>query len=340
MKKKNSLAMMLIATLSILLTTAVCFGDKDGNKDLTLTLYGGSMEDHMVATVNKFQKATGIKVQAVRLSSGEILGRVRAERNNPKASIWFGGPADAFIQASAEGLLENYISPEAANISDKYKDKNGAWTGIYFSHLGFASNQRLLKEKKVKAPTSWNDLLKPQFKGQICMADPRTSGTAYTALATVIQIMGETKGLQYMKALNKNIRSYEKSGSAPARMAGQGEVMVGIAYLNDALTFKKEGFSDLVLSSPKEGTGIQLGAVAILKGGPDQKAAKAFIDWALGVEAQEIGRDLVDCQPTNMKSKVEKVDPSEKNAKGINYDFSWAGQNREALIKKWSEVIK
>jgi iron(III) transport system substrate-binding protein len=340
MKKKNLFAAMFVGVLCIILATTVCFGDKDSDKGLTLTLYGGSMEDHMVATVDKFQKQTGIKVQAIRLSSGEIVGRVRAEKNNPKASIWFGGPADAFVQASNEGLLENYSSPEAANIPAKFKDKNGAWTGIYFSHLGFASNQKLLKEKKVKAPTSWNDLLKPKFKGQISMADPRTSGTAYTALATVTQIMGEAKGLKYMKALNKNIRSYEKSGSAPARMAGQGEVMVGIVYLNDALTFKKEGFSDLVMTSPKEGTGVQLGAVAILKGGPDQKAARIFIDWALGVEAQEIGRDLVACQPTNIKSKAERVDPAEKNAKAIDYDFNWAGKNREMLLKKWSDAIK
>ena len=216
-------------------------GDKKADSGKKLTMYWGALEDFMVADINAFQKETGIKVEGVRMSSGETIGRIKAEKANPKASLWFGGPADGQIQAKADGLLEKYVSPNAAKIPDQFKDKDGYWTGVYVGYLGFASNAKLLKEKGVEAPKSWADLLKPEFKGQIVTANPGSSGTAYTMLATLVQLKGEKDGLAYMKALHKQIKNYQKSGTAPARLAGQGECMVGISFLHDAIKYREEG---------------------------------------------------------------------------------------------------
>jgi len=275
------------------LTLAGCGGTsptKQEAKPLKLTLYCGLMEDHMAKAVQEFQKDTGIKVEAVRMSSGEILGRIKAEKNNPKASVWWGGPADAFIAAKQDGLLEKYNSPNAAKIPAKFKDADGFWTGIYVGYLGFSSNQMLLKEKGIPVPQSWQDLLRPELKGQVSMANPGSSGTAYTMLATIVQLMGEEKGLEYMKKLNGQIKVYQKTGTAPARMAGQGEVTVGLTFLHDAIKYQEEGMKDLVLSAPSEGTGYEIGAVGIIKGGPDQEAAQKWVDWALSKKGQEFGQ--------------------------------------------------
>ena len=96
-----------------------------------LTVYWGAMEDYMAADVAAFEKATGIKVTAVRMSSGETLQRLKEEKNAPKASVWFGGPADGQIQAKADGLLEKYVSPNAKIIPEQFKDPDGFWTGVY-----------------------------------------------------------------------------------------------------------------------------------------------------------------------------------------------------------------
>lgn len=342
MKRKKLLAM----ALSVVMCTGLFVGcgdsgSADKNKDLKLTIYCGLMEDHMVKTVDEFKKETGIQAEAVRMSSGEILGRLRAEKENPKASIWFGGPADAFVQAKEDGLLENYVSDSAKDIPDKYKDKDGAWTGIYVGYLGFVSNQKLLKEKGVEAPESWEDLLKPEFKGQISIANPGSSGTSYTALATMIQLKGEEAGLKYMKDLNANVKSYEKSGTAPARLAGQGEVMVGVSYLHDGLKYREEGMKDLILTAPKEGTGYEIGASGIVKGGPDQEAAKKFIDFCLSKKGQEIGQTVGSLQfLTNTNAKAPEIANEIKDTKLINYDLDWAGKNRSSLVEKWNKAIK
>ncbi len=306
-----------------------------------LTLYAGLMEEHAIEAAKEFEKETGIKVEFVRMSSGEILGRIRAEKENPKASVWFGGPADAFIAAQTEGLLEKYESPNASVIPAKFKDADNYWTGIYLGYLGFVSNDKFLKEKGVAAPTSWDDLLKPEFKGHVVMANPGSSGTAYTALATVVQMRGEEDGLAYMRELHGQISQYTKSGTAPGRMAGLGEAGVGITFLHDAIKYREEGFSDIVLSVPEEGTGYEIGAVAIIAGAPEMEAAKMFIDWTLTKKAQELGQSIGSYQfLTNPEATPPHQADEIKDTKLMEYDFSWAGENRGSLTEKWNDAIK
>lgn len=342
MKKKSLIALTLSAIMSLGLFVG-CGSDKSQEKASgeSLTIYCGLMEDHMVKAVEEFKKETGIDAQAVRMSSGEILGRIRAEKDNPKASVWFGGPADAFVQAGDEGLLEAYTSPESKEIPEKYKDPKGLWTGIYVGYLGFASNSKLLKEKGIEPPKSWEDLLKPEFKGQISMANPGSSGTAYTMLATIVQLMGQEKGMEYMAELNKNIKSYEKSGTAPARMAGQGEVMVGISFLHDAIKYREEGMKDLVLTTPSEGTGYEVGAVGILKGAPNQEGAKKFVDFVLSKKGEEIGQTVGSYQfLTNPAANNPSQAAEIKDTKLIDYNLEWAGSNRSKLVEEWNKAIK
>jgi iron(III) transport system substrate-binding protein len=193
----------------------------------------------------------------------------------------------------------------------------------------------------VEAPKSWQDLLKPEFKGQIISANPGSSGTAYTMLATLVQLKGEKDGLAYMKELNKQMKNYQKSGTAPARLAGQGECMVGISFLHDAIKYREEGMKDLVLTAPSEGTGYEIGAVSLIKGGPDQEAAKKFIDWCLTKKAQEIGQTTGSYQfLTNPEATPPKQAAELNGTKLINYDFPWAGAHRSELVEKWDKAIK
>lgn len=333
--------MMVVVMLTGLL--AGC-GGKPANqttKPQKLTLYCGLMEDYMVKSIQEFEKETGIKVEAVRMSSGEVMGRIKAEKNNPKASVWFGGPADAFVQAKEEGLLEKYVSANAKQVPAQYKDADGYWTGIYIGYLGFVSNQKLLAEKGVAAPKSWEDLLKPEFKGQVVLANPGSSGTSYTMLATIVQLMGEEKGLAYMKKLHEQIKTYPKSGTAPGRMAGQGEAMVGISFLHDGIKYREEGMKDIVLTAPVEGTGYEIGSVAIIKGGPDQEAAQKFVDWALSKKGEEIGQQTGSYQfLPNPEAQTPKQAAEIKDTVLIKYDLDWAGKHKSELVEKWSNIIK
>ncbi|MBQ1777104.1 MAG: extracellular solute-binding protein, partial [Acidaminococcaceae bacterium] len=149
MKRNLNAVCALSLTGLLLFSLSGCGSDNKGSAKPAgtqkLTIYWGALEDFMAADVAAFEKETGIKVTAGRMSSGETLQRLKAEKEAPKASVWFGGPADGQIQAKADGLLEKYVSPNAAKIPDRFRDRDGFWTGVYVGYLGFASNSKLLK---------------------------------------------------------------------------------------------------------------------------------------------------------------------------------------------------
>ena len=328
--------------LSLMLLMIGCGKDKSEKggikeNEKTLTFYAGLQEDHAAMIAKKFEEETGIKTSFVRMSSGEVLARLKAEKNNMSASVWYGGPVDAFVAAGEVDLIEPYISPEAVNIKEEQKDPNGYWTGIYVGYLGFVGNQKMLVEKGLEMPTSWADLLKPEYKGEIVVAHPGSSGTAYTMLATLVQLMGEDEAMEYLKKFNGQVRQYTKSGTAPGRMAGQGETTIGITFLHDAIKYKKEGYKDIVISAPSEGTGYEIGGVALLKNGPDQETGKQFIDWVLTKKVQEMGKTVGSFQFLTNKDAMppEEATPI-KDTKLIKYDFDWAGKNRVRLVERFS----
>ncbi|NIP23609.1 MAG: ABC transporter substrate-binding protein, partial [Phycisphaerae bacterium] len=209
-----------------------------------------------------------ITVNFVRMSSGESLTRLRNEADNPQFDIWWGGPIDSFIAAKEEGLLEAYDSPNLDNIKDPslMLDPDHTWAGVYVGSLGFATNQNFLDENPgLEAPTSWDDLLKPEFAGQLMVAHPSSSGTSYTALCSVLQMRGEDAGWEYLREYASQVNQFTKSGSAPARFVGQGEAAVGIVFSHDIVAQIEDG-APLVLTFPEEGTGYEIGGMGIVKG--------------------------------------------------------------------------
>jgi iron(III) transport system substrate-binding protein len=266
---------------------------------------------------------------------------LRATKDNPEFSVWWGGPADGFVAANAESLLEPYISPSAAAIPDTQKDANGVWTGVYVGALGFCSNKDALSKLGVEKPTSWDALLDPKLKGQVAMAHPASSGTAYTAVWTqVTRLGGINQAFDFLKKLHENILQYTKSGSAPGQMAGRGEVATSVIFSHDCVKFADEGMNALEVSFPTEGTGYEIGGVALVKGAPKPDAAKMWIDWVLTAEAQNIGPTVKAYQlPTNPEAKVSDRSVKLSEVKLVDYNFDEAGKNRKDITKRFEDEI-
>ncbi|HEY8363535.1 MAG TPA: ABC transporter substrate-binding protein [Tissierellaceae bacterium] len=343
---KKVLSIFLV-TAMILTMLAGC-GSKEGNKTEgnqqkpeKLTMYIGVVEEQALRIAQEFEKATGIKVEFVRMSGGEILSRIRAEKDNPKASIWYGGPADSFVAAKAEGLLQPYISPNAAKIDEKLKDPEGYWTGIYNEVLGFVLDNRFFDERNIEKPKTWDDLLKPEYKDQIVVANPGASGTAFLFLSGMVQARGEEEGLRYMAELDKNVKQYTKSGSAPATSAALGEAAIGITFMHNGLRHIEEGYTNVSVVAPEDGTWYSTAAVGIIAGAPELEAAKIFVDWALTKEAQEIGQQYGSYQfPTNPDANIPEQAKPLANVKLNPYDLEWSGENRARLVEAWDEMVK
>lgn len=288
--------------------------------------------------IPEFEKDTGIKVEWVRMSAGEVLARIRAEANNPQASVWFGGPSQEHIAAKKFGLLAPYKPNLDWTLPPNGHDAEWQWVGYYFGAIGFGSNSNILKKINAEPPASWEDLLKPAFKNQIAIAFPYTSGTSYTVLATLVQMWGEDKAFDYWKKLNANVHHYDKSGSAPVTQAGLGEVGVAIAFSHDLISKGSAKGYPVVMSFPKEGTGYEIGAMSVIKGGPEPELAKKFIDWALSVRAQNLMQQWYRI-PLNPKATVAAGAVRADQVKLINFDAVKAGDEKDRLIKRWRQEI-
>lgn len=226
-------------------------------------------------------------------------------------------------------------------IKPEFKDADGYWTGIYQGYLGFILDGRYFDEHKLQPPTSWDDLLKPEFTGQIVMGNPGSASTGYVVVSAIVQSRGEEKGMEYLAKLNKQVKQYTKAGAAPARSAALGEAAIGITYLHNGIRLIKEGNTNVRLSLPEEGTAYELGAVAIIKNAPDMEAAKKFVDWALTKKAQEIGQHNNSYQfLTNPEANPPEEAMKFKDAKLIDYNFQWSGDNRARLLEAWNKAVK
>ncbi|KUL92683.1 hypothetical protein DK26_27650 [Bosea sp. WAO] len=306
-----------------------------------LTAYMGPPEPTCAALVKDFEQKSGIATTFLRLSAGEAVNRIRAERARPQASVLYGIGLPSMMTLKSEGLLQPYKPKGVEDIPAKYVDPEGYWTGIDVDFIGIASNKTFLKEKGLKAPTSWEDLTKPEFAGQICIGSPATSGTGYVFLATILQVMGEEKGWDWLKRFNANVSQYTRSGIGPTQLVGRGEVGVGILFAHDILGSMHKGFP-LEMTLPSEGTGYDLFCAVMLKDAPEPEAAKAFLDWAVTPASQETlaASEYFDV-PTNKNAKVHDLVKPFSNAKLIDFDFAWAGASatRQKIISRFQNEI-
>lgn len=294
----------------------------------------------------EFQKQTGIRVLQTRKPTGEALAQLRAEAGNPKTDVWWGGTGDPFLQAAEIGLLEPY--------RPAYLDQLSAWSvrqyalsgnmvgGFYTSAIGFGWNTELLKKKNLPAPKCWSDLIKPIYKGEIEISHPASSGTAYTILAGLVQLMGEEKAFQYMKDLHKNIAQYTRSGTAQAPNVAKGEVAVGVSFIFGFEGWRYNNYP-VITGAPCEGTSYEIGGIALIHGSRNKQTAQKYYDWLMGPVGQSIGAKVGSFQsPANKTFKHDPRIPNLDSVRLIKYDFERYGKSseRQRLLERWQKEVE
>lgn len=306
-------------------------------KDGKLVVYGSCEEQHVAACAQHFQELFGIETSYQRLSTGEVESKVEEENGNPSADVWFGGTTDPYNVAVTKGILEPYEAKNASHlISDKFRDADGNWYGIYKGILGFFYNKDELERKGLDAPQDWPDLLDENYKDLIWMSNYNTAGTAKLILNTVIQKYGHDDGIKYLVNLDKNVQVYTKSGSGPSKNVGTGECTIGIGFLHDAIyQIVDNGYQNIGLVIPSSGASYEVGATAIFKGCKHENAAKLWIEYALSPQcverAQEVGAyQFLVIDDAKQPAVVEEYGLDPNNV--MDYDFEDAKENTEQYV--------
>ncbi len=291
----------------------------------------------------EFPKATGLTVDFIRLSSGEALARLRAERQNPTFDVWFGGTGDPHIVANEDGLTEFYRPKAWNDLRPELREAvAGRYIPLYAGILGWALNERLLKEKGLPVPRTWRDLADPRYRGLVAYPNPNTSGTGYTMLATLVQLYGEPGAFDLLKQVHRNVAQYTRSGADPGQLTGRGEVAIGVTFIHDAVDQLLKGFP-ITYNAPSDGTGYEIGGLSLIKNTPNRANAVAFIEWALTPDAQRLAAEQGQSYqiPSNSKTPIPGIAPRFQDFRVIKYDFVKYGSTavRDGLVKKWTSEV-
>lgn len=323
--------MKKISLLSAIFMLALSFNIFADGSLKVVAAYGGKEK-----IFQQFTKDTGIKVDFIDMSSGEVLSKLQAEKGKPSADVWFGGGLDSFITAKNKGLLEQYISLEMKEVPLKYRDKDGYWSGVSLVLVGFMVNNEILADKKLAAPKTWADLTKPEYRDEVIMANPAISGTNYALVDNLIQELGEDKAWEYFEALNKNVPFLAKRGGEPPMKVTTGEFGVAVIPMSGEFILM-EGKYPVTTIYPEDMIPWVPAGMAIFKNAENLPEAKKFIDWALSEKGQTVIRDE---DPRAMVRNGIKTPESIKTIdmdKLINIDIERLGNEREKVLNEWNK---
>ena len=328
--KRNILIALLMLVVAF---TAFAGGQAaTGADNQTVVLYSAHNQEIIDALVPRFEEATGIKAEVVKLGSSDVIARVRAEQGNPQADvIWSIGGEQ--LEANSD-LLQAY-EPEGWNMIDDVFKVGTNWlpyTGIV---MVFIVNTDILSD--ADTPESWADLSDPSLRGLISSARADKSGSSYMQLATVLNIYKDDGWDVYKDILSNFVLS--GSSSAVSRFVNDGEAAVGITLEDNAYLYVAGG-GPVKIVYPEDGTTAAPDGIAMVKDAPNADAARTFIDWALSKETQDFLVEKMGRRPVRSDSAISPDLPPMRDIVTVPYDFAWSAGNKETFVEQWTEFVQ
>lgn len=278
-----------------------------------------------------------VTVNIVRDSTGIVTAKLLAEKDNPQADVVWGLAATSLLVADQQGMLEPYAPAGLDRIRPEFRDPADPphWVGIDTWFSAFCANTVELESKGLPIPASWADLVKPEYKGLIAMPNPASSGTGFLSVSAILQMMGEEEGWAYLDKLHDNIAVYTHSGSKPCRMAGAGEVAVGVSFDYRAVQQRESG-EPIEPVFPSEGSGWEIEANALVKKADMSPAARSFLDWAISDEMMRMYAANYPITAAATDVAIPDGYPADPIAQLVSNDFVKMAGERERILTEWS----
>lgn len=295
-------------------------------------VYNCNTDDWTAPIVKEFQEKTGIEVQLVSSGSGELLGRVKAETNNPLGDVIWGGVRDSYV--GLKPYLAPYASTEKDAVQEQFLEPDDMVYNDVADFYVLAYNTDLVSD--ADAPKGWKDLVDPKWKGKIAMADPAKSSTSYTVLMTMKDKLGGNMELvdQFVANLDGKIIS---GSAAQVKALSDGEYAITATFEEPPIKYMENG-AHMKIVYPEEGTVLNTGCIGLIKGAKHEKNAKKFIDFVMSKEVQTRIGDF----SRRSTRKDVPAPPKLKPAGEISYtmfDVERAVKERDALLGRWRQAV-
>ena len=302
------------------------------DEDKRLVVYTSHKEEIYKPILQEFEARTGIWVQVESGGTNEMLEQIVSESDYPLGDLMFGGGVESLEAYSAYFTA---FTPEGVDkIRDGYYLPGSKWMPFSSLPIVLIYNPKLVGGD---VPEGWNSLLEDRWKGRIAFARPDVSGSSYTSLATLLQVLPMEKD-EILRRFFANLDGRILSGSGDVVGAvADGDFSIGVTLEETA----KKGIAagaDIAMVYPLEGTSDVPDGVAIIKGCAHEENAKRFISFILGADVQK--RLISNYSRRSVRSDL--ADPTAQ-AQGLilmEYDIRWAGSQKSSILSLWGELIK
>jgi iron(III) transport system substrate-binding protein len=317
--------------LSAALIASTSFSAASFAQDKSVTIYTAHKSSIVDTLLPLFEQETGLKAEVVKLGSGDIAKRVRAEAAAPAADVIWSISGSQLTELAE--LLEAYEPADFDQVDPQFI-RDPSWTPYTAVVYVLAVNTDL--QPLDSAPKTWAELTDPKWKGQIASARADGSGSAMQQLQTVLTVFGD-KGWDTYKQIAANFVFTDSSGAVP-RFVADGETSMGLTLEDNALEYVQGG-APIAIVHLADGTAATPDGVALVKGGPNPEGGKKFIDWAMSKSTQEklamdIGRRSVRTDVAGPAGTPNLADMKLVDVKPLG-DFGGS----EAVLAKWREAI-
>ncbi len=291
-------------------------------------------EDTIIAGMKQLwnEDHPDIELEVIKMGSGDVISRVRAESANPQADVIWSIGGEALEQNN--DLLEKYTPKDWNMIEDVYKVGTNwlPYTGIMNV---FLVNTDMLTEDQY--PRTWKDLASDRIAG-VSTARADQSGSSYMQLANVLAIYGaDEEGWGIYRSIMENFFIASSSG-AVSRLTNDGEVPVAVTLEDNAQRFVLGG-GPVEIVYPEDGAIAAPDGIAVIKGAPNPEGAKMFVDWAMSSKAQNFLVQQMGRRPVRKDASTPPGLPPMSEINTIEYDFGWSAANRDAFIAQFREYM-
>jgi iron(III) transport system substrate-binding protein len=296
----------------------------------SVVVYNAVSTKLIQAFAEEFEKQNpGAKVEVISGGSGELLTRIKAERANPRGDVLVGPDADVFD--AAIDLFEAYQSKEKGAFDKAAVHSEGKYYGFSTNFQAFIVNTKMMPLDR--APKSWADLAKPEFKGKILMANPAQSGSAYSQMQQILMLYD----WDMMAKIIQNT-TFVPSSKLAFQNVAKGEIAVGLTSEFNILAAKLEG-NPVEAVYPSDGTALIIDANGIIKGGPNPENARKFLDFISSAKAHAILVDL----DKRRSARLDVAPPAgladAKTIKTFAYDTVGAARDRTQNLERFDKLF-
>ncbi len=338
MRRPGTLALLVILLALVGLVGTAAAQQK-------IVIYAAQDEKTTNQMTSLFTQETGIQTEVIRVAAaGTLAARIRAERAAPKADVFMGGSVEFHEPLATDGLVLPYRSPvvDQAKIDAAYVSPAGNWHGFFVNSLVIILNpqrfQREIASQGIAKPKTWDDLLNPVYQKKLVAGNPASCGGAY--IFTALQVFrqgGEAQAFDWLKRLDKQVLQYTPTCPGGITLVTRGEAVGGINWADDSIEAMLAKQPIEIIFPPD--TGAEIGAISIIKGGPNPEGAKKWVDFALGKKAQALKTENGFTYPVRSDVDPPKNVPPLSEIRLGKYDRKFAIENRDRLTKQWEAEI-